>query len=41
MQPQYPSDFSEDLIDLLNKILNKNPDERIPLSEVASHVWFN
>lgn len=38
----YPvlDEFSDEFKDLLSKILNKNPEERISLSNLFSHAWM-
>ena len=35
-----PPYVSEDVKDLLYRILTKNPSERIPLQEIMKHPWF-
>jgi serine/threonine protein kinase len=37
---EYPSSLSEDLIDLLSKILCRIPEKRISLQEIKDHPWF-
>ena len=39
----YPelNDVSENLKDLLNKLLEVNPDKRISLDEILKHPWLN
>jgi serine/threonine protein kinase len=37
---QYPHTLSEDLIDLLSKILCQLPEKRVSLQEVKNHPWF-
>ena len=36
-----PKDLSEELLDLLNQILNINPDKRITLRKILEHPWLN
>lgn len=38
-EPNYPSSFSPSLIDLLSKMLKKNPEERITIKEIQCHPW--
>lgn len=38
--PQYPDTMSAQLEDLLKKILVKDPNERITLTDIMSHPWF-
>ncbi|KAK8858151.1 hypothetical protein M9Y10_013252 [Tritrichomonas musculus] len=38
-EPIYPLGISEDLIDLLKKMLNKEPDDRINWKEIFDHPW--
>jgi serine/threonine protein kinase len=40
-EPTYPNTFSPELIDLISRLLCKNPKERISLSEIKLHLWFN
>lgn len=40
-EPVYPDDISESAKDLLKRMLKKNPEERITLSEIIEHPWFN
>ena len=37
----FPNFMSPPLVDLLRKILKKNPDERIKLDKIKEHVWFS
>ena len=37
----YPNYLSENVIDLLQKILKKEPTERINTEEILSHIWFH
>ena len=39
--PVYPNFFSDELRDLLTKMLCKDPLKRISLSEITQHPWFN
>lgn len=39
-EPSYPNFFSDDLIDLLKKMLQKNQLNRISLTEIMKHPWF-
>jgi serine/threonine protein kinase len=36
----YPLTLSDDLIDLLKRMLNRNPIERITIEEIKHHGWF-
>ena len=36
-----PKDLSVELLDLLNQILNINPDKRISLEKILEHQWLN
>jgi serine/threonine protein kinase len=36
----YPSYLSFDLIDLLSKMLCRNPEQRITIDQIKSHPWF-
>ena len=38
--PRYPKHFSEELVDLLEQILTKDPADRISLEEITLHPWF-
>ncbi|OHT17238.1 CAMK family protein kinase [Tritrichomonas foetus] len=38
---KYPSFLSLSLIDLLKRLLTKNPDHRITLTRLKEHVWFS
>ena len=35
------SNYSADIIDLLNKMLIKKPEDRITLEQLLRHQWFN
>lgn len=37
---EYPETFSDDLKDLLRKMLNRDPTQRISIKEVIEHKWF-
>ncbi|OHT14588.1 CAMK family protein kinase [Tritrichomonas foetus] len=37
--PVYPNFFSTELCDLLHKMLDKNPIQRISISEIMNHPW--
>ena len=37
---QMPKEFSEDLRDLVKKMLMKDPDQRISALEAMNHPWF-
>ncbi|OHT03292.1 CAMK family protein kinase [Tritrichomonas foetus] len=41
IEPLYPSYLSPQLVDLLKKMLSKNPNERISLTGVREHSWFS
>lgn len=41
IEPQYSPLISPQLKDLLEKLLKKNPDERITLQKVKEHPWFS
>lgn len=36
-----PDDFSDDLKDLLHKLLDKDPSKRPTAIEMMGHKWFN
>ena len=36
-----PNNISEELLDLLTKILNINPDKRIKINEILEHPWLS
>ncbi|OHS99964.1 hypothetical protein TRFO_33478 [Tritrichomonas foetus] len=38
-EPLYPMTASDELLDLLQKLLNKEPEERIKLNEIFEHEW--
>ncbi|OHS93487.1 CAMK family protein kinase [Tritrichomonas foetus] len=38
-EPNYPSNLSPNLVDLLKKMLTKDPAERIKTEEIANHKW--
>ncbi|OHT13511.1 CAMK family protein kinase [Tritrichomonas foetus] len=40
-EPDYPMMFSSCLIDLLKKMLEKNPEKRITIQEIWDHPWVN
>ncbi|KAB5513607.1 kinase-like domain-containing protein [Coniochaeta sp. 2T2.1] len=40
MEYQIPADEADDLFDLLSKIFNYSPGERLTLSEIGAHPWF-
>ena len=40
-EPVYPPFLSQQLYDLLTKLMNKNPDERITLAKIKEHPWFS
>lgn len=39
-EPVYPETIGSDLRDLLEKVLQKNPKDRISLSEIKEHPWL-
>ncbi|KAK8889830.1 hypothetical protein M9Y10_034584 [Tritrichomonas musculus] len=39
-EPCYPSTFSNNLIDLIKKMLTKDPNNRITLEGIRKHPWF-
>jgi serine/threonine protein kinase len=38
--PEGKKKISEEAMDLLTKILTKNPNERISINQVLQHKWF-
>ena len=40
-EPQYPSYLSPQLVDLLRKVMMKNPDARATIAKIKSHPWFS
>lgn len=40
-EPNYPQSLSPALIDLLSKMLKKNPNERISIKEIKDHPWIS
>lgn len=38
-EPEMPGEMSGDLVDLLTRVLNKNPDERATLKDIMCHAW--
>lgn len=38
---QYPPIFSRSLVDLLKRLLTKNPEERITIQKLKEHPWFS
>lgn len=38
--PEFPPTVSKPLLDLILRMLQKNPDERITISEIAQHPWI-
>ena len=36
----YPNYFSEDVKDLIGKLLKRSPNERISIEEVKAHPWI-
>ena len=38
---EYPSWFSQDVKDLLNKILNPDPAKRLTLKQITEEEWYN
>ncbi|ACO65903.1 predicted protein, partial [Micromonas commoda] len=38
-EPEMPGEMSGDLVDLLTRVLNKNPDERVTLKDIMCHAW--
>jgi serine/threonine protein kinase len=41
IEPTYPAYLSPQLIDLLRKILQKNPDSRLTIQKIKQHPWFS
>lgn len=39
MEPKYPKNFSLELINLLQKMMNKDPKQRITIEEILEHPW--
>lgn len=39
-QPFYPASIPEDAVDLITKMLNKDPEYRISLEGIKAHPWF-
>lgn len=40
-EPNYPSKLGDDLVDLLKKMLQKDPTKRITPEEIAQHPWIS
>ena len=40
-EPKYPVYFTSPLIDLLEKLLKKDPKDRITLTKIKEHPWFS
>jgi serine/threonine protein kinase len=40
-KPEFPRSISPDLVDLLRRMLCKDPDVRITISGIKSHPWFS
>lgn len=40
-EPQYPAYLSPQLVDLLRKVMMKNPDARATIAKIKSHPWFS
>jgi serine/threonine protein kinase len=40
-EPQSPGAFSAEFIDLVSQMLQKNPENRISLSNIKQHAWFH
>jgi serine/threonine protein kinase len=38
--PEFSSDLSDDVIDLITKMLRKDPAQRIDIDEVRRHRWL-
>ncbi|OHS95365.1 hypothetical protein TRFO_38505 [Tritrichomonas foetus] len=39
-EPEYPMHISQEAVDLLKRMLDRNPETRISASEIARHPWF-
>ena len=39
-EPRYPETFSPELTDLLKRMLDKDPEKRIPIPEIRDHPWI-
>ena len=39
-EPDYPLELSNEIIDLLKKLLEKNEKDRITINEIFNHSWF-
>lgn len=39
-EPVFPTTMSPSLVDLLRKMLTKNPESRITIEEITKHPWF-
>ena len=39
-EPEYPSQITDELRDLLTRMLDKNPETRITIEEVVQHPWL-
>ena len=39
VEPEMPAAMSADLVDLLRRVLDKNPDERATLKDIMCHAW--
>lgn len=37
----YPDSLSSELIDLIRRLLEKNPEKRITIPQIKSHAWFS
>jgi len=40
-EPQYSSNFTIQLVDILKKLLQKDPNKRITLDKIKTHQWFS
>ena len=40
-EPEYPSDISPELQDLLEKLLEKDPRKRPTITEILQHPWLD
>lgn len=38
-RPEYPSHLSDSLVDLLRRLLNKDPSKRATIPEIREHPW--